>query len=88
MEDRTAGQTSGLTSPLTRYFRVAAENEDELPFLPRAILLPAATALTVYSTDTEEASFTFATGELAAGVWHPMRPTLIESNTGDVIIAD
>lgn len=89
--DKFAGQDS-VTSSITRRFRVPADNETELPFTPKAIMLPAATDLTVGQINNSgsgvTATFTYASGELAVGVWHAERISSISDNTGEVIIGD
>lgn len=85
-EDNFANHNTGLESPLGRFQRLAASNEDE-HFTTRAILLTADTGFTLYSKENS-GGFAIASGELAPNVWHPMRCYLIESNTAEILIAD
>ncbi len=87
--DKFAGQDS-VTSSITRRFRVPESNSAPLPFVPKAIMLPAACDFTIDQLNSAgvTAQFTYVSGELAPNVWHPERFTAMTGNTGEVIIGD
>lgn len=78
-----AGQTPGWTSPPTSWARVPESNMAELTFVGRCVILPAECGFTI--TQMDGTTFAFASGELAAGVVHPMIYQNISENTGEVI---
>jgi hypothetical protein len=65
------GGTPAMDWPLEEILTVTASDTDELVNVARAILLPAAGTLRI--TTNKGTVQNFVSGELAAGVWHPMR---------------
>lgn len=87
-EDRFQNIATGMIGPLTRYARIAISNGDRLPFAPRAILMTASGQARIHFKNGSSSYLDFQTGELAAGVWHPMRADAIDNNDVEVIIGD
>ena len=85
MADKFDNTTPGLTSPGHRFDVITPDDDADLPFVPRAIALPAAGALRV--TDNEGNIHTIPDGCLAAGILHPMRPRRIYA-TGTTVVGN
>lgn len=77
----------GLTSPIERIDEPTPGDSTELDFVPRAIFVKDAGIVSIKDIDGN--TITFADGELAIGVWHPMRITrVMAATTATVLIGE
>lgn len=73
--DPFSTQNSGVTGPITEVFAITADDEADLAALPRAIYVGTAGDVKITTPGGTE----IVLNNLAAGIWHPLRPARIHA---------
>jgi hypothetical protein len=87
MTDNFSEHQKGLIAPLTKFYDVTPDDDNDLSVKPRAVLVGTSGDLEII----DEAGTTIVIHDLAAGLWPPIRPARIKSgNTtaSNIIAAD
>lgn len=77
----------GLESPVETIVEVTPDDDNDLTFTPRGIFVKDSGVVAI--RDKNGTDITFAAGEIATGMWHPMRPVrILETTTATVLIGE
>lgn len=86
-DDNFGDYRRGLESPVEKILTVTPDDDNDLTFIPRGIFVKTTGIVAVEMKDGTQISF--ANGEIATGVWHPMRPArILETTTATVLIGE
>lgn len=85
--DNFSGHRRGLDSPVETIVEVTPDDGEDLAFKPRGIFVKDTGIVSLLDKDGN--TTTFQAGEIATGIWHPMRPVrVLEATTATVLIGE
>lgn len=85
--DNFGSYRRGLDSPVETIVEAVPNDDADLPFRPRGIFVKDTGVVSFL--DKNGTTITFSDGEIATGVWHPMRPVrILETTTATILIGE